>query len=373
MRCAFIVHPLSKEDITRHPKFRWLRRLPLWLIELLLLFKGPSVVGRSEGVYSTADRGQGIEVIFVGVPLTPRMYRFLPDWFLNWRILQAISLAHCEGARVAGLGALNACVGDAGVTLNKLSPIPVTTGNTYTVATVVDAAFELTERFYDHIPIESRVLGIAGATGSIGKTCLELLKPLFGHVVLLSRDISRGEAVAQEFCLESYSVVTEPRFLEQAHVVVTVTSADTAFVGSEHISAGTLLVDVSRPRNVAVGVRDRANVLVIDGGVVEVPGLPDLGLDFGFPKGLAYACMSETMIDTLDGLMDHGNYRASTIGRTITVDHVARMKKSAEKHGFRSTKYRSFERLVTQAMLDEFAAHARSRQPQYVHLALVPD
>ena len=46
--------------------------------------------------------------------------------------------------------------------------------------------------------------------------------------------------------------------------------------------------------------KSRDDVLVIDGGMVEVPGKVDFHFDFGFPPGKAYACMAETMILVLE-------------------------------------------------------------------------
>lgn len=64
----------------------------------------------------------------------------------------------------------------------------------------------------------------------------------------------------------------------------------------EHIKPGAVVCDVARPRDVSWRVhQQRDDVLVIEGGMVEVPCLVDFGFDFGFPPGKAFACMAETM------------------------------------------------------------------------------
>lgn len=360
MKFVFVVHPLSLGDITR--RYPRLKRWPRGLVESLMLFKSPKQIGKTGLIYSDHN-GNRIEGIFVGVPLLPSMFKRLPTWLLNLRVGQAIEHGHRLGAKVAGLGALTACYGDAGVTLNEEAHIPVTTGNTYTVATVVEAAKELTERFYGHIPPERRVLGIAGASGSIGQTCLELLKPLFGRIILLSRTEEAGMRVVREFCLDDTHesmVVTNAYSFRRAHVVVSVTSSETAVIHSDDISSGTLVIDVARPRDVSASLADRTGVLVIEGGVVAVPGLPDLGLDFGFPPGHCYACMAETMLDALEGI-EEGLCEASTVGRVINVEDVTRQEERARKHGFKLAGYRSFDRPVTEEMLEEFSRFAADR------------
>ncbi len=47
--------------------------------------------------------------------------------------------------------------------------------------------------------------------------------------------------------------------------------------------------------------RERDDVLLIEGGLVDVPGEVDFGLDFGLPPGKAYACMAEAMVLALEG------------------------------------------------------------------------
>ena len=61
--------------------------------------------------------------------------------------------------------------------------------------------------------------------------------------------------------------------LKDADIIITVTSAVDAVILPEHIKPGAVVCDVARPRDVSVRVaRERDDVLVIEGGVVQVPG-----------------------------------------------------------------------------------------------------
>ena len=85
--------------------------------------------------------------------------------------------------------------------------------------------------------------------------------------------------------------------LREADVIFCVSSAVDAIVEPDHLKPGALVCDVARPRNVSAEVKERRDdVLVIEGGIVRVPGDVDFNFDFGFPKGNSYACMAETMI-----------------------------------------------------------------------------
>jgi predicted amino acid dehydrogenase len=96
---------------------------------------------------------------------------------------------------------------------------------------------------------------------------------------------------------------------------------------------------MSRPGNVSPDVLEkRPDVLVIDGGVIELPGKPDLGWNFGFDKGLGYACMSETIILALEKI-----YANTSIGADLNLEYMNQLKEYAAVHGFRLAGFRSFD------------------------------
>jgi predicted amino acid dehydrogenase len=70
-------------------------------------------------------------------------------------------------------------------------------------------------------------------------------------------------------------------------------------------------------------------VLIISGGVVDVPGEVDFGFDFGLPPGKAYACMAETMVLALEGR--HESY---SLGKDVQLERVHEITQLARKHGF---------------------------------------
>ena len=116
----------------------------------------------------------------------------------------------------------------------------------------------------------------------------------------------------------------------------------------EHLKPGAVVCDVARPRDVSVRVsRERPDVLVIEGGVVQVPGNVEFNFRFGFPEGMAYACMSETMMLALEDRAE-----SYTLGKDVSVEQVEEMMALARKHGFKLAGFRSFEKAVDQAAID---------------------
>lgn len=99
--------------------------------------------------------------------------------------------------------------------------------------------------------------------------------------------------------------------------------------------------------------KERNDVLIIEGGVIEVPGDVDFHFSFGFPPKTAYACMSETMILALEG-----RYESFTLGKDISVERVEEITRLADKHGFKLAGFRSFERAVTDEKIAEIRKNA---------------
>ncbi|HHX77135.1 MAG TPA: shikimate dehydrogenase, partial [Firmicutes bacterium] len=116
-----------------------------------------------------------------------------------------------------------------------------------------------------------------------------------------------------------------------------------ALIEPGDLKPGAVVCDVARPRDVSAAVvKDRKDVLIIEGGVVEVPGDVNFNFNFGFPPRTSYACMAETMILCLEGRFE--NY---SLGRDISLAQVDEISRLARKHGFKLAGMRSFERAVT--------------------------
>src|SRR5205807_611778 len=126
------------------------------------------------------------------------------------------------GAKIIGLGAFTAVVGDGGKTVAERANIAVTTGNSYTVATAIQGTLKACELL--EIPVGEATLAIVGATGSIGKTCARILSRSFGKTLLVGRDLKRTQAVADEIGVGT--ATTDINAIREADAVITVTSAE---------------------------------------------------------------------------------------------------------------------------------------------------
>ncbi|MBX6723164.1 MAG: shikimate dehydrogenase, partial [Dactylosporangium sp.] len=132
--------------------------------------------------------------------------------------------------------------------------------------------------------------------------------------------------------------------LVECDVIITVSSAIDAIVHPEDLRPGAVVCDIARPRDVSRQVAEaRDDVLVIEGGIVEVPGEVDFHFDFGCPPGTCLACMAETMMLALEE-----RYDDYTLGREYALEQVEETLALARKHGFRVAALRSFERALSE-------------------------
>ncbi|NUM45983.1 MAG: shikimate dehydrogenase [Anaerolineales bacterium] len=341
---AFIIHPI-------HPKRDVSRKYPLLgkflterQINFFSTFFPPVYISEIEGITSQAT-GKQIRGWFLACPLTPTRMMELPEKTVYRKIIETGRLAESLGAQILGLGAFTSVVGDAGITIAKELNIPVTTGDAYTVAIGVEALLKAAEKL--HISLPHTSAAVVGATGAIGQVCAKKLAEKVPELYLIGRRTSALENLRDQIQSVTGSsnihISTDVNDIKKARLILTVTSAIDTIIHPEHLQSGSIICDVARPRDVSARVAAvRKDVLVIDGGMVDIPGSVNFHFDFGFPPGKAYACMAETMALTLEG-----RFEDYTLGKDLRLDQVNEIETIANKHGFRLSGFRSFEKAVT--------------------------
>jgi predicted amino acid dehydrogenase len=351
---------------------------------------------------------------FIAIPKTAeQLLRLSPREALE-DVAAAVRVAQARGAKIVGLGGYTSVVTQSLRPLLELG-VPLTTGNSYTVVSAVDAAVEAAR-------LTGRALGqtraaIVGGGGSIGSALAGLLAERVLELSLVTREsdaaamrsryavvlarmvrhLANRRRAGAEFrsgslarslselpCAEQLAQIdgrlvlspdAEANLLQQAKqlpirwttdlagtvatcdMVFLVTSSPDELVKSHMVRPGTVICDLSRPPNVGAELLGREDVLVIDGGIVEVPGKPDLGWHFGCPPGLAFACMAETMMLALEHRYEH-----TSLGRDLQEDTLEALRNYATKHGFKLAEMRSRGRALNGAWRTEFVRSSGARE-----------
>ena len=398
-RFAFLLHPL---DLRSYPQFdRSLLRFSE--DELACLTKKwsslmePFVISQvalqsKEGAYA---RGE-----FIVVPRTAEELAGMPREAALRELREALRLARTGGAGIVGLGAYTAVISMGGLYL-KDEGIPLTTGNSYTVVSAAEAVKAACEKL-GILPQDSTA-AIIGAAGSIGKGAALLLSEGVGSLILVGNPLSKNRIGGNERLFRvaaeiyrylagllqagrqipqgsigarlSHSGLLPPaaaplddfisfarsrscrsgsirittsvkEALSLSQIVISATNNPARLIQPGDLQPGAVVCDISRPPNVSAAVGEkRPDVLVIDGGVVKLPGKPDLGWDFGFPPGLAYACMAETMMLALEHRYE--NFSLGSSG--VNLESILLTRKWAARHGFGLADLRSFDQPLSRS------------------------
>ena len=346
---AFIIHPIdSKRDISR--KYPFLGRIANdWMIYHLSPFFPPVYLSEVEGITSEST-GKEIVGWLIACPLSPQHFKGLPEKRVYRKIIETGRLAERLGAQILGLGAFTSVVGDAGLTISRALDVPVTTGDSYTIAVAVQALQEAAKL----LDIQTNLVpaAVVGSTGAIGKVCSELLSGVVSDLLLVGLNLEALESLRHDLidrgATSKISISTHIEDIQRAQLILTVTSSTGAVIEPQHISPGSIICDVARPRDVSAFVKaTREDVLVIDGGLVEVPGKVDFHFNFGLPHGKTFACMAETIALALEG-----RFEDYTIGKDISIERVQEITRLAQKHGFRLSGFRSFEQPLSEETID---------------------
>jgi predicted amino acid dehydrogenase len=361
---AFIIHPIDpRRDVSR----KWPivgKVLTEGQVNFLSAYFPPVYVSEITGIQSAAT-GRECRGWLIACPFTPKRMLELPVNMVYDKIVACGHMAERLGARTLGLGAYTSVVGDAGITIANRLDIPVTTGDSYTDAIAVEAVRKAAEIM--DIPLAGATAAVVGATGAIGGVCAQMLADDVGELILVGRRPEAIEAI-REKCEGRHALVhtsTSMDSIYDADLILTVTSAIEEVIYPRHLKPGAVVCDVARPRDVSRLVAEqRDDVLVIEGGMVEVPGPVDFHFNFGLPPKMAFACMAETMALSLEG-----RYEDYTVGKDLTVDRTLEISEICTRHGFKLAGFRSFERPVTDAQIARVRERAQENLKHWVPYA----
>jgi len=341
-RFAFVIHPLSQKFFQNVEPLGTIAKVAppvvMDVVEKAMAYLPPFTYGHVTGIRSPT--GAEAEGWLITVGGTPKELMSHSPEFTYGRLLAAAETAKKHGAQVMGLGAFTKVVGDAGVTVARRAALPITTGNSYSASGALWAAHEATlqlgiAEFDDAGRIKGKVM-VVGATGAIGSVCARLLalssdelwlvSPESAKLLALKHDIERGDPRA-----ELHVAATPDGHLGDMDLIVTATSgAGKRVLDIMEVKPGCVITDVARPLDLsAEDVARRPDVLVVESGEIELPGDVQMKT-IGLPKGVAYACLAETVVLALEG-----RYETFTVGRNIEWEKVKEIYKLGLKNGMK--------------------------------------
>ena len=355
-RCAFVVHPLAVKHLSYGPGMSWLRTAPKRIVDtaekamarLPIFHYGTMTGARSELT------GQEVICDIYALCATPRQLMRLDEEIIYTQLVRAAHHAHERGSLMFGLGAYTKVIGDSGVTVARRSPLPVTTGNSYSAASTLWAAREMVAQMGFVQPgnngrrLRAKAM-VIGATGSIGRVSAQLLSMAFDELVLVATRADKLLELRDEI-LElsptiSVTVRTNPNEeLLDTDLIVTATSNQKgSILDIRMVKPGAVICDCSRPLDITKAEADkRLDILVIESGEIDLPGDIHLPIDLGLPKPSVYACLAETVLLTMEG-----RYECFSLSRQLQLERVKEIYKIGLKHGAKLSAIRGHNGVIT--------------------------
>jgi len=341
-RFAFVIHPLSQQYLRKVEPLNTIANFSPQVVmdgvEKAIAYAPPFTYSHVTGVKSPT--GAEVEGWLITVGGTPKQLLAHDPEFTYKRLLQAADIAKKLGAQIMGLGAFTKVVGDAGVTVAKRAPLPITTGNSYSASGALWALHDALRRLgMADVDEQGRLLGkamVVGATGAIGSVCARLLAMASDELWMVSPEAAKLLALKADIESENprakiYVAATPDEALPEMDAIVTATSgAGKRVLDIMQVKPGAVITDVARPLDLsAEDVAKRPDVLVVESGEIQLPGDVHMG-SIGLPPGVAYACLAETIVLALEG-----RYETFTIGRNIEWPKVKEIYKLGLKHGMK--------------------------------------
>lgn len=208
-------------------------------------------------------------------------------------ITEATSFAQELGVSVIGLGELTSpLTGGGKYLLNRVSSdVIITSGNSLTAGVVFSDVLKISEKTDKKNP----VIGIVGATGSVGCAVTKFFDDHKKNLFLFARNETKLSLLARESRAEYSSDLKD---LKKTDIVVVLISGTGNIIEPHHLKEDAIIYDITQPRNVNPSIKETMKgITLIEGGYVKNPGI-ELGFDFNLPNGNVFACWAETKLLT---------------------------------------------------------------------------
>ncbi|HDZ76902.1 MAG TPA: hypothetical protein ENH41_02315 [Candidatus Omnitrophica bacterium] len=250
------------------------------------------------------------------------------------KVVRACKIAEKHGVGIVTLGGFTSIVGERlGQQINEEVDIAITTGNTYTVALIIEAV----ERAVKLLGKDLKDLKVAivGGTGDIGSGCARVLAGKVRELAVTGRTKSNLRSLRSELAKKRKARIVattdNQSAINDADIVIAAASATASILKIDWFKPGSIICDVGYPKNISYAPTTRDDILVFSGGLAKTPTKIEIPIDIGLPDaGVSYGCFCEAIILALEK-----RYESFSFGRgNITPEKIEEITALGKKHGF---------------------------------------
>ena len=146
--------------------------------------------------------------------------------------------------------------------------------------------------------------------------------------------------------------------LPACDLVIATSNSPEYLIRPQDVRSGAVVCDVARPADVDPRIlEERNDVLVLEGGLVQLPEKVNFGPNLGYRDGVTLACLSETILLALEG-----DYQDYSIGQKLSLDTVHYLRTLAQKHGFTLAGLKMGNREISDQDIEEIYRNSLSLQ-----------
>lgn len=250
------------------------------------------------------------------------------------KVIEACKLAEKFGAGIATLGGFTSIAGEKyGKSLTPYVNIPVTTGNTFTVALTVKGICKAAELM--GIDLNQAKLTVIGGTGDIGGACAGFLANRVREITITSRSEKNLMEAERILSYKGKAKISTSRdnneAIQGADIVLAAASTSASIIDFNRFKPGAVVCDVGYPKNISYTQCKRDDIFIFSGGIASLPSEFEMGFDMGLPSNrVLYGCFAEAILLDLEERYENFSWGRGTITRE-KVDYILQ---AAEKHGF---------------------------------------
>ena len=265
---------------------------------------------------------------------------FIPDmiehdmWGIFSKVVKACKIAERYGVGIVTLGGFTSIIAERiGHEISKEVHVPVTTGNTFTAAMVLEGIYKAVDQL--GVDLSKTKVAIVGGTGDIGSACARVLVDQVKQLTLTGRTKRNLKLLNKELSSKKKAKVittTEnEKTVKEADIIIAAASVSASILKMEWFKPGAIICDVGYPKNISYSPKIRKDILIFSGGLTKPPSIVDFPIDTGLPSNeIMYGCFAEAIILSLEK-----RYENYSFGRgNISAEKIKEIRDMGVKHGF---------------------------------------
>lgn len=344
---AVIGHPYNLQHLIRILKFfKPDLKLPKENLLIKLFEWTPSYEARHITNFRSRT-GKLAEGYFIMCPIIPDMFNMgLSVDVVLKKVLDACKLAEGLGVGIVTLGGFTSIAGERyGKSFTEMVNVPVTTGNTFTVAMVLEGIKKAAKEM--EMDLSRARVTVIGGSGDIGSACARILSEQVAQITLTARrerNLIETQRLLSYYGKSKIDISTDSNeAIRGADIVIAAASTSNSIIDFNHFKPGAVVCDVGYPKNISYTQCRRNDILIFSGGITTVPSEFTLGFDNGMPNPrVVYGCFAEAIILELEERYENFSWGKGN----ITSQKVELITQMGKKHGFEVAPFFWGDRLV---------------------------